>query len=315
MTIRDLVPFENVEGNFIIKFKKPVQKYAKGYGFQLNIGDDSGSIMLKYWGPDNESRVNEIYDSLSVDNVIFVKGKTTVYNETISINVDSMGEIRKLKEGEYNLSEFVRISEKDMEKMFSTLKGFLNSVKNEELKKLIESFTENPEFLEKFRKHPAAIYRHQGWIGGLIEHTINMMTICESMSNLYPELDRDLMITGCFIHDIGKLEELEVSGSIKATEDGIMVGHITLGVIMLEKKLKAVNISDVLRRKLLNITISHHGQLEYGSPKLPAFPEALVVAQADMMDSHVCTMVDFKKNAQTESKFVYSKDMGNVYLE
>ncbi len=315
MAIRDLISSEKVEGNFIIKFKKPVQKYAKGYGFQLNIGDSSGSMMLKYWGPDNEARVAELYNSLGIDDVIFISGKTNLYNDVISINVDSSGEIRKLKEGEYDLSEFVRVSERDIEKMSSTLNGFLNSVKNPELKKLIGSFTKDAEFMEKFRKHPAAIYRHQGWVGGLMEHTLNMMTICESMSTIYPELDRDLMITGCFMHDIGKLEELEVSGSIKATEDGIMVGHLTLGVLMIEKRMEKTGINGNLRRKLLNISISHHGQLEYGSPKLPAFPEALVVAQADMMDSQVCTMVDFKKNAQTEDKFAYNKDMGNIYLE
>ncbi len=315
MSIRDLVPYEKVEGNFIIKFKKPVQKYAKGYGFQLNIADSSGSMMLKYWGPDNEARVNELYDSLSVDDVISIKGQTTIYNEQISINVDVNGEIRKLKEGEYDISEFVRVSEKDIDQMFSRIKGFLNSVKDEELKKIVEKFTDDTKFMEKFRKHPGAMYKHQGWIGGLMEHTLNMMTICESLSSIYPELDRDLMIVGCFIHDIGKMEELEVSGSIKVTEDGMLIGHLTLGVLMLKERLDGLDISDKTKRKLLNIAVSNHGKLEYGSPKLPAFPEALAIAQADAMDSQLCGMIDFIKNAQTEDKFIYSRDMGNVYLE
>ncbi|NOX71989.1 MAG: HD domain-containing protein [Candidatus Micrarchaeota archaeon] len=315
MNIRDMHPFEKIEGKFIIKFKKPVQKYARGYAFQLNVADATGSIMLKYWGPDNEAMVNKLYESLSKDDVIFVSGQTTVYNEQMSINVDSNGTIRKLEKNEYDSSEFVRASEKDIEKMKDELEQYLDSIENDELKKLVGLFRQDAEFMNKFGKHPAAMYRHQGWIGGLLEHTLNMIKICDTLSRVHPELDRDLLITGCFVHDIGKLEELDVSASIKVTDEGVMVGHITLGAILLEKKIKEAKISKGMRMKLLNIAISHHGQIEYGSPKLPAFPEALAIAQADAMDSKLAEMIDLKKNAQTDDRFAYSRDMGNVYLD
>jgi len=314
MKIRDMHPFEKVEGRFIIKFKKPVQKYSRGYSFQLNIADSTGSIMLKYWGPDNGAKVNELFESLSKDDIIAIKGQTTVYNEQMSINIDSSGSIKRLETGEYDLSEFVRASENDISGMFKEMEKYIDSVENDELRKLLNIFRQDEEFMKKFKIHPAAMYRHQGWIGGLLEHTLNMMKICDALSGMHPELDNDLMITGCFIHDIGKLEELDVSGSIRVTDEGVMIGHVTLGAVLLEKKMAEAGISKEMKTKLLNISISHHGKLEYGSPKLPAFPEALAVAQADMMDSKLSEMIDLKKNAQTDDSFAYSRDLGNVYL-
>lgn len=315
MTIRDLVAFEKVEGKFIVKFKKPVQKYAKGYGFQLNISDATGSMMLKYWGPDNEAVVTDLYDKISEGDVISIKGKTTSYNNTISINVDSSGELKKLEKGEYDLSEFVRKSDRDPGHLFSMLNGFLNSVKDEEMKKIIGLFKDDEKFMEKFRNHPAAMYKHQGWIGGLMEHTVNMMSICETLSGLYPELDRDMMITGCFIHDIGKFDELDVSGAIKVTDDGMLIGHLVRGTLSLNERLKETDIEEKVKRKILHIAISHHGEKEYGSPKEPIFPEALAVSYADRTDALLSEMVDIKKNAKTEDDFFYTKDTGSVYLK
>ncbi len=315
MAIRDFVPFENIEGNFIIKFKKPVQKYARGYGFQLNVSDSTGSIMLKYWGPDNEERVKALFDSLQKGDVIFVRGKVDVYNEQASINVDSSGVIKKLEKGEYDESEFVRKSERSPDEIERELMEYLSSVTDSGIKAVIDAFLSDEEFMEKFKKHPAAMYRHHGWIYGLMEHTVNMMRLCSAMAESYPDLDRDLMIAGCFIHDIGKLDELEISGTIRPTEEGMLVGHVTQGAIMLERKMNEAKTEKKLRMKLMNMLVSHHGQLEFGSPKLPGFPEALAVAYADMADARVSEMLDLKKNAQTDDKFAYSRALGNIYLD
>ncbi|MBN2042293.1 MAG: HD domain-containing protein [Candidatus Aenigmarchaeota archaeon] len=315
--LSNLEPFKNVEGKYVVKFKRSVVPYQNGFMFQLRIGDSSGEMMLRYWGAKNKEEVDKLYDSIKQDDVVSIKGESTDFKGLISINVNPpTGFVKVLKPGEYRKEEFIPVTERDQEQMFRELTELSGSIKNPDLKKLVHSFIEEDgEFSKKFREHPAAMYRHHGWVGGLLEHSLNMAKICDFLSTLHKELDRDLMIAGAILHDIGKMKELEVGSSIKVTAEGMMVGHLLLTMEMVNKKMEEIGTPEELRIKVKHIIASHHGKLEYGSPKTPAMPEALAVYYADDMDSKLVYMINHMKKAATEDDYVYTPDFGNIYLK
>jgi 3'-5' exoribonuclease len=315
MAIKDLKPYENVEAKFVVKFKKPVQEYAKGYSFQLRIGDSTGETMLKYWGSQNKEEVEKLYNSIKKDDVIFVKGTTSVYKERVEINVDKEGFIKVLSPEEYDVKEFIKVTEKDIENMFKELVAFANSVKDKNLKKILDIFINDFDFIKAFKNHPAAMYKHHGWIGGLLEHTLNVTKICDFLAKIHPDIDRDLVVTGAILHDIGKIKELEMKTSIKTSKEGMLLGHTVLGFNEVSKRLDKVDVPEDLKLKLIHIIISHHGKIEYGTPKEPAFPEALAVYFADDMDAKLTEMITHKKTAETEDDYVYNPDFGLIYLK
>jgi 3'-5' exoribonuclease len=292
-----------------------VQEYAKGYAFQIRIGDSSGEVMLKYWGSANKPEVQKLYDSIKKDDVILVRGTTTVYNNRLEINVDKEGLIKVLTKDEYDLKEFIKFTEKDVEHMFKELMDLAESVKDEDLKKILDVFINDFDFIKAFKNHPAAMYKHHGWIGGLLEHTLNVTKICDFIATVHPEINRDLVVTGAILHDIGKIKELEMKTSIKTSREGMLLGHTVIGFSEVAKRLEKVDVPENLKLKVIHIVISHHGKIEYGTPKEPAFPEALAVYFADDMDAKLTEMITHKKTAETEDDYVYKPDFGLIYLK
>lgn len=313
--INELKVNEEVKDLFVVRFKKPVEKTRKDtYYFTLKIQDALGEMMLKYWGRENKESVEQLYNTIKPDSVIYVEGIVSEYNGKLDLSVNE-GALKVLKEGEYDLSDFIRTSDKNTEEMFLELKKYIDSVENEEFKKALASFFDDEDFVKKFKQSPAAMYKHHGWVGGLLEHTLSVLKICCDLIK-YHKLDKDILITGAILHDIGKMEEFETTSLIKVTDKGNLLGHITLGVQMLSKKLDALKVSEIIKNKLLHILISHHGNLEYGCPKLPSFPEAFIIAKADELDALAIQMIDYKENASTEDSFIYSKDFKtNIYLK
>ncbi|MFH1788484.1 MAG: HD domain-containing protein [Candidatus Altiarchaeota archaeon] len=313
--IADLEVYDEVYGNYVVKFKKPVQKYVKGYKFELRIGDSSGEVMLKFWGPDDEAAVKKLYDSVSVDDVVHVRGEVAEYHDAKEVAVNDLDGIRVLSPVEYVKSDFVKESEKEIDEMYGQLSSFISSVKNHDLKKVLDVFFSDPEFVKKFKADPAAMYKHHAWIGGLLEHTLSVVRICEKSLELYPDLDRDLVIAGAVLHDIGKTREFTVTTSIKPTLESRLVGHVVMGVEMLHAKTEGMDMPEELKVKLKHIIESHHGQLEWGSPKTPAFPEAMLVHHADYLDAKLTHILSRKKEAKTDDDFMYLKEYGSIYLK
>lgn len=300
---------------FFVKFKKPVEKYKNGYKFELKIGDSSGEIMMKYWGEDNELNVRKVYGSIKQDDVIFINGRVNAWNEKLEISLNKDNALKVCSPEQYELSDFIKTSEKDIDVMFNGLLQVVDSVKDAHLKKILNYFFNDAEFAEKFKQCPAAMYYHHGWIGGLLEHVLDVIQICEQITKTHPRLNRDLLIAGALLHDIGKLEELDVSTHIKVTNKGTMLGHITIGVQILSKAFEKLDVPEDYKLKVLHMAISHHGKMEYGSPKIPAFPEALALYYADEFDARIHMMTAAKENAATEDDYIYTKEFGNVYLK
>jgi 3'-5' exoribonuclease len=316
--IPDYKPGDVVNDLFVVRFKKPVRSAKNGkYFFELKLQDAGGDIMFKFWGSENEQAVQALYDSILSDSVIkVVNGMVGFFNDKTDMSVnEGEGKITVLKKGEYDIKDFIKISDEDPEVMLKELKTITGTVKDKELKAVINIFFNDVEFVEKFKLSPAAMYKHHGWVSGLLEHTLTVVKICDDISKYHPKLNRDLLITGAFLHDIGKIEEFETTTQIKVSDKGNMLGHISLGIQMLTKRFESLKISDITKQKLLHMLISHHGHKEFGSPKEPCFPEALLLYKVDEIDAYITQMTDYKDDANTEDSFVYSKDFGNIYLK
>ena len=311
--VKDLKKEDLVNDIFVVKFKKPVEQYKNGYKFELRIGDSSKEIMYKYWGPDNEGAVKTLYESINKDDVVLVQGRMNEWNEKLEISANDRNTIQILKEGEYDVKDFIKKSEKDPEEMWNELNGFIESVQDLELKKVIDHFFKDEKFVSDFKISPAAMYIHHGWIHGLMEHTLSVVKSVDFLQKVHPSLDRDLMIAGALFHDMGKLKEFNMKTSIRVTTEGMLIGHVTIAAEMLNKAMEELNTPENIKMKLIHVVLTHMG--EYGSSKKPSIPEALAVFYADQTDAQMTHMIDLKKEAQTEDDYIYNKDFGNIYLK
>jgi len=298
---------------FVVKFKKPVEPYRNGFKFELRLGDSSKEIMYKYWGSNDEEKVRYLYDSIKKGDVVFIQGRVNEWNDAFEISANSDNNIHVLKKGEYNPRDFIKVSDRNIEDLFKQLKGYYDKIKNISCREVLNYFFSDINFVNKFKEWPAAMYIHHGWVGGLLEHTLNVVVICKEMYNLYPELDYDILITGAILHDIGKLKEFEMGTSIDMSEEGMLIGHVNLGLEMLDHCFECAVVNKTLKIKLKHIILTHMG--EYGSYKKPSFPEALIIHLADKMDADVNCMLDLKKNSNTEDDYLYTKRYGNIYLK
>lgn len=308
-----------VEDIFVVKIKKGVSEYKKGYSFTLILTDSSGkSIEYKYWGSFDENGVKQLYNTIKDDSVIYLQGQFSFYQGKPQIASNEQHRIKVLEKGQYSEGDFIKRTKKDIEDLYLKLKGHINKVKDSKLKILLENiFTQ--EIGEKFKKHPAAISIHHNWVGGLLEHTLEVVKYCELSKELFPSLNLDLLITGALLHDIGKLEEMEMTTRIKGTNKGMLSGHIVLGSILVSKKMDEIGLEEELKNKILHLILSHHGKEEYGSPKQPMFPEALALYYADEASSKIAEILNFVEDNQkdTEDDFMpkYKKNSPtNIFL-
>jgi 3'-5' exoribonuclease len=315
---------EIVNDKFAVKYKKPPTEYKgaekKGKWFELRLSDGTGEITAKYWGRESHE-TGSLYESIGKGDVVQVRGTVQEYpagSKKFSISIDaSKGELRKCKKDEYALEDFVAKTDKDVDKMLGEMRSMLSAVKNTHLAKLVNSFLSDRDFMESFAKAPAAMEYHQNYVGGLLEHTLNAMKMALSFCDIHPELDRDLVIAGTFLHDIGKMEEFDVTGGvIDVSEEGMMIGHITIGYEMVAKKIDSIpGFPKELALKMLHIILSHHGVPEHGSVKKPQLPEAVAVHHADHADAEIDIYLRLRREASTEDPWIWTKKVGHVYLK
>ena len=314
--IKEMKEGEFVRDIFVVKIKRSVRSYARGYAFSLILSDSSGaSIEYKHWGGPDEEKVKTLFSSVKGDSVILVSGKVDSYNNKLGINADENGELRVLNSDEYE-ADFIASSKKNIEEMYSLLITKIDSLSNFLIQQLLKNIL--LDLGEKFKKHPAAIQIHHHWRGGLLEHVLEVIEYCETSCKIYSTLDRDLLITGAILHDIGKLEELETTSRIKGTQKGQLIGHLNLGLNYISKKLNETDLDELTKNKILHLIVSHHGKIEFGSPKEPMIPEAVALYYADELSSKITTMNSFIENSKdvTEDEFMYyPREKKNIFLK
>ncbi len=302
---------------FVIKSKQGLFSYSNDtkLRFEIRLADSSGEITFKFWGEEPKSSVEALYKSLEVGDVLFVQGKVKEFNNMLEISSNhGLHRVEKLQLGEFDPSVFIEKSVKDVEKLFKELYDIADSIHHPDYKNVLVTFFEDREWVEKFKQAPASMYRHYAYIGGLCEHTLNVVKFCMQACVLHRELDRELLITGAILHDIGKVAYFNLGTSIEISEKGALLGHVELGVESFCKHVSRQHVSKVVHNKLKHIILSHLGKKTYGSPITPTFSEALVIAQAKLLDSKAKGMIQAMEKASKESKVDYHKDFGMLYL-
>lgn len=294
---------ELVDDIFVVKVRKEVSPASNGkYYFSLVLTDSSGgSIDYRYWGGTDQERVKKVYEPIKDDSVIHLQGKVSSYKEKIQITSEEPQAINVLSPSEYDPGSFIKRTKKSIDELYLTLESYIEKISDLKLKILVKNIL-GEVTKEKFKEHPAAISIHHNWIGGLLEHTLEVLSYCEMSKKLFPILDEDLLIVGAILHDIGKIDEMEMTTRIKGTNKGMFSGHLVLGSILVSKKMDEIELEEELKNKILHMIVSHHGKEGYGSPKEPMFPEAIVIYYADEMSSKIVGMINFIDDNKDKTK-------------
>lgn len=260
-------------------------KSGKEYG-SLILQDKTGIIDSKIWDLSSPG-----VSSFEAMNYVHVDADVTVFQGSNQLNVKR---IRKADEGEYIPADYLPMSTKDIGAMYQELIDYIKSIKNPYLNKLASGFfIDDQKFAKAFRFHSAAKSVHHGFVGGLLEHTLSVVKMCDYFAGYYSDLNRDLLLAAAMFHDIGKVKELSTFPENDYTDDGQLLGHIVIGAEMLADRIRTISgFPKKLELELKHCILAHHGELEYGSPKKPALLEALALNFADNTDAKMETMIE-----------------------
>lgn len=284
--LEELHEGDRMSGIYLCKQKQSaVTKNGKPYDSVI-LQDKTGVLDGKIWDPNSQGIAE--FDALDYIDVV---GDVTSFAGARQVNIKR---VRKAEEGEYNPADYLPVSGNSTEEMYQNLLGFVKSVKNPHLSQLLHKlFVEDQEFIKSFQNHSAAKTVHHGFIGGLLEHTLGVARLCDYLAAAYPVIKRDLLITAALCHDIGKTKELSDFPLNDYTDEGQLLGHIIIGTEMISDCVREIpDFPQVLANELKHCILSHHGELEFGSPKKPALVEAVALNLADNTDARMETLTE-----------------------
>ena len=281
--ITDIVPGDTIISFFILRKKEVRQKKSSGETYlSLEFGDSSGRISGSLWNGVADAR-----KKITTSDVVKIKGKVITFMEKPHITIEK---IRKaVTKDNIDPNKFLPVSSMNTDEMLSELKTILAKIKNAFLKQLIESLSNDPDFIKKFCAAPGGKLWHHAYLGGLLEHTLSVIKLCNYSIQHYRDLvNGDILLTAAFLHDIGKMEEFNIDGFINYSTPGRLIGHINIGFnVVLEKISQIPDFPEQLQQQLTHCLLSHHGEKEKGSPVVPQTIEALILSYADQIDSSV----------------------------
>lgn len=299
--INELCENETIRGVYLCKGKRSAEtRNGKPYD-NLILQDKTGTVDGKVWDPNSQG----IADYEEKD-FIEIVGDVITYNGSLQVNIK---QIRKAGEGEYDPADYMPTSDKSVDGMYNELLSYVKQIENDSLRQLAEYyFVKDEEFIQRFKSHSAAKTVHHGFAGGLLEHTLSVVKLCEYYAGVYDILNRDLLYTAALCHDIGKTKELSAFPDNDYTDDGQLLGHIVIGVEMVNDALREIpGFPPKLASELKHCIIAHHGELEYGSPKKPALAEALALNFADCTDAKMQTLKEIFKDKEGSDWLGYNR--------
>src|SRR5450755_2008419 len=295
--ISDCARMENqtITSLFVIAAKQVKSKKNGELYLSVTLADRSGQVQANMW--DN---VADTLDAFEQDDFVKVKGVVHKYNGRWQLTIHKL---RKLEDAEIDYSDYLPKTSKDIDQLWRTLSEFVESFENHWLKSLLKEFMADEAIVTAYKNAPAAKTLHHAFVGGLLDHVVSLFTVCDLAARNYPLVNRDLLLTGAFLHDIGKLHELTYQRSISYTTKGQLLGHMIIELEMLHEKMAHVlGFPPELKILIEHMIISHHGQYEFGSPKLPMFPEALMLHYLDDLDSKMESMrAQFERESEVET--------------
>ena len=298
-----------ITSSFVVASKQVKAKKNGEPYLALILADRTGQIEAKMW--DN---VEEFIEGFEQEDFLKVKGLINKYKNRFQLTVHKL---RRMQESEIDFADYLPKTTKDIGELWRTLTEFVASFQNPHLKALVESFMADPEIAERYRNAPAAKSLHHAYIGGLLDHVVSLFRSCDLVCQNYPQVNRDLVLTGAFLHDIGKIHELTYNRSFSYSTRGQLLGHMIIELEMLQAKIEKLPAFPAELKTLLeHLIISHHGQYEFGSPKLPMFPEALMLHYLDDLDSKMEAMrAQFERDAVMEGAWTsYNASLGRPLL-
>jgi len=298
-----------ITSSFVVVSKQVKPKKTGEPYLALTLGDRTGQLEAKMW--DN---VEEFIDVFEQDDFLKVKGLINKYKNRFQLTIHKL---RRMQESEIEFADYLPKTARDIGELWRTLTDFVASFENPHLKALLELFMADPEIAERYRNAPAAKTLHHAYIGGLLDHVVSLFRSCNLVCRNYPQVNRDLLLAGVFLHDIGKIYELTYNRSFTYTTRGQLLGHMIIELEMLQAKIEQLPaFPPELKTLLEHLIISHHGHYEFGSPKLPMFPEALMLHYLDDLDSKMESMrAHFQREVEQDGPWTsYNASLGRPLL-
>jgi 3'-5' exoribonuclease len=285
--IADLANFEEgklFDGFFLVLLKQQrTTKTNKPY-LNLILGDKTGQLEARVWEP-GDPRIARDFEK---GDVVKARGSASRFDDRLQMKID---QLRKAHDGEVDKMDMMPSTTYDVAALWSQLLGFVESFTEPNLKLLLTTLLADPSLAQAYREAPAARQLHHAWLGGLLEHVVSLCTLADRVAPHYPILHRDLLMTGVILHDIGKVRELSWEIGFEYTIEGTLLGHIQMGIALTEQTIDSLpGFPPKLKLLVLHMILSHHGKLEFGSPKLPMIPEALVLNFLDDLDAKMQAM-------------------------
>jgi 3'-5' exoribonuclease len=282
--INKIEPGETIDDIYMVK--DPILRSTTRGDLYLAmfLCDKSGQLNGRMW-----QATEIVYKSIPKPGFVHIQGRSELYQNNLQVIINKISEISSEK---VNIDDFLARTKKNVSQMFDEVTKMVSQIKNPLLKAIVDSFLSDKERMEKFRNSPGGMKLHHSYIGGLLEHVHNMLRVAVAILPMYPNLQQDLVLAGIFLHDIGKTEELSYNLSFAYTNQGQLLGHIVQSVLLVNEKVNALktagtkidqNIIDTIE----HIIVSHHGEYEFGSPRLPAMPEAFMVYFIDDLDAKI----------------------------
>jgi 3'-5' exoribonuclease len=306
--LKDIGEGERIKGFYLIKEKRTGTTRNGNAFLGLMLSDQSGSIDAKIW-----DRAEKFGSLFSEGDIVHIEGETESYRNQLQVRINSL----RPCEEDVDPSLFIESSPFDPSEMMASLKEILQTVKDIHLRRIIDKFLDDKTFTARFRKAPAAKNFHHSYISGLLEHTLSVCRLSVEVAKLYPHMDRDLLVTSAYLHDIGKTRELSFKVKIDYTDEGRLLGHLVLGAEMIDEKIKKLKgFPYDLSVRLKHVVLSHHGQYEFGSPKRPKFLEAVTLHMLDDMDAKINGLGLYMERDRSDGSWTdFNRLFGQYFLK
>jgi 3'-5' exoribonuclease len=286
-----------IQTSFLVHSKEIRQKKGGEFYLSLLLADRTGELDAKMW--DN---VTEVLDAFDRDDFVQVKGMVQIFHNRPQMTIHKM---RRMDESEIEFTDYFPASKRDPQEMWRELRAMVAGMSNPHLKGLLDAMLDDEEIARRYRRAPAAKQIHHAFLGGLLEHVLSVCGMAKAAAAHYPNIDCELLLTGAILHDIGKIYELNYERGFSYSNEGQLIGHISLAVRMVGDKLRGLpDFPPLLRALVEHMILSHHGKLEFGSPKVPLFPEAMLLHYLDDLDSKMeCMRALIENDRQLDGCF------------
>jgi len=306
--IKDIKEEDSIAGCYLVKQKRLATTRVGKPFINLVLADRTGELEAKVW-----DRAEQLTSLFQDGGIIDVKGRAGSYRGQIQITVSDI----KVPSSEIDPGIFLESAPGDLPEMMKSLRKILENVKNVHLKAVNDRFLTDRSFVSQFKKAPAAKNFHHSYLGGLLEHTLSVCQMAEQVADHYPQLDRDLLVTAAFLHDIGKIREFGYDLNIDYSDEGRLLGHLVLGVAMVDEKIEELkDVPQELALRLKHMILSHHGEYEFGSPKRPKFLEAFALHLVDDLDAKVNGLGRFMEKDRQEGSWTdFNRLFGRHFLK